>query len=233
MRKVSVLERDEAHAIEPAASSHVRLSDEARAARRERPSDRDRARSRRARAVRAQTVNMNRLSKRELERGRALYPVEEHDGGSRPKTRAECDDVERPCCFVSCRHNLYLDVSPTGAIKLNFPDLEPGDVAPDASCALDIAAHGGLTLEEVGRLTNITRERVRQMQDEALARLLERAGSALREQYSSEEDRRRRRLPLLSSSCDEDEEQREDEEDAGARDEIDPEQFASAELDDD
>src|SRR5215831_5555094 len=41
---------------------------------------------------------------------------------SRPKTRAECVNGPRPCQFVSCKHNLYLDVNPeTGSIKLNFP----------------------------------------------------------------------------------------------------------------
>src|SRR5687768_1099494 len=43
----------------------------------------------------------------------------------RPRTRAECVSGPRPCLFVSCKHNLYLDVNPeTGSIKLNFPDKE-------------------------------------------------------------------------------------------------------------
>ena len=43
----------------------------------------------------------------------------------RPKTRADCINGPRPCLFVSCKHNLYLDVNPeTGSIKLNFPDKE-------------------------------------------------------------------------------------------------------------
>src|SRR5271170_95860 len=45
--------------------------------------------------------------------------------GMRPRTRAECVNGPRPCLFVSCKHNLYLDVNPeTGSIKLNFPDKE-------------------------------------------------------------------------------------------------------------
>src|SRR5690242_4638453 len=43
----------------------------------------------------------------------------------KPKTRAECVNGPRPCLFVSCKYNLYLDVNPeTGSIKLNFPDKE-------------------------------------------------------------------------------------------------------------
>lgn len=81
----------------------------------------------------------------------------------RPRTRAECVDGLRPCPWVGCRHHLYLDVNPeTGSIKFNYPDLEPDELAE--TCALDIAAGGGITLEEVGGIMNITRERVRQIE---------------------------------------------------------------------
>jgi len=43
----------------------------------------------------------------------------------------------------------------------------------DASCALDVADRGGATLEEVGALINVTRERVRQIEVMALAHLAE------------------------------------------------------------
>jgi hypothetical protein len=76
----------------------------------------------------------------------------------------------RPCPHVSCRHHLYLDVSPrTGAIKLNVPDLEVWDLP--TSCALDVAENGATTLEDVGGILNLTRERIRQLELSALARL--------------------------------------------------------------
>ena len=76
----------------------------------------------------------------------------------------------RPCVFVGCKYSLYLDVNPhTGSIKLNHPSVEPGGLAQ--SCALDLAATGGLTLEEVGARLNLTRERVRQVETRALLRL--------------------------------------------------------------
>ena len=81
----------------------------------------------------------------------------------KPHTRGECLTRERRCIFVSCKYHLYLDVNPnTGTIKFNFPDLEPWEI-PE-TCALDIADKGGTTLEEIGDLMNLTRERVRQLE---------------------------------------------------------------------
>lgn len=120
--------------------------------------------------VRARTISIKRLSKRELERGRQLYPETDYP---KPELRAECaqgEFADRPCPFVSCKFHLYLDVSErTGAIKLNFPDLEVWEM-PE-SCALDIADRGGITLEEVGAIVNLTRERIRQLETKGLAKL--------------------------------------------------------------
>jgi hypothetical protein len=92
--------------------------------------------------------------------------------GIRPKTRAECINGPRPCLFVSCKHNLYLDVNPeTGSIKLNFPDKEIGEL--EHTCALDVAEKGGITLEEVGEIMNLTRERIRQVETRGLMKLRE------------------------------------------------------------
>jgi DNA-directed RNA polymerase sigma subunit (sigma70/sigma32) len=43
------------------------------------------------------------------------------------------------------------------------------------TCALDIADRGGITLEEVGFITNLTRERVRQVEVRGLLTLRARA----------------------------------------------------------
>lgn len=90
----------------------------------------------------------------------------------RPRTRGECPET-RPCPWVSCKYHLYLDVRPRfGRIKLTFPDLEPWEM-PE-TCALDVAdrASGeGTTLQEVGKFLNITRERVRQIEESALGKL--------------------------------------------------------------
>tara|TARA_B100001093_G_scaffold20855_1_gene18647 strand:- start:422 stop:688 length:267 start_codon:yes stop_codon:yes gene_type:complete len=65
---------------------------------------------------------------------------------------------------------LYLDVNPdTGSIKLNFPDLEVWEMRE--TCALDVADRGGITLEEVGEILNLTRERIRQVEVKGLQKL--------------------------------------------------------------
>lgn len=88
---------------------------------------------------------------------------------TRPSTRADCEKGERPCPFLSCRFHLYLDVTPAGGITLNFPDKELHELAE--TCALDVADRGGIILAEVGSLMNVTRERVRQIEAKAAARL--------------------------------------------------------------
>jgi hypothetical protein len=125
-----------------------------------------RRRKRRSRA-RAKTISIRRLSKTELNLGRMLYPETDY---WKPKMRSECADMERPCPFVSCKYHLYIDVHPVrGAIKINFTDVEVWEMTE--TCALDIADRGGITLEEVGEIMNLTRERVRQVETAGLAKL--------------------------------------------------------------
>ena len=130
---------------------------------------REQRRSRRKRQVRARSIYTPRLAKEELELGRKLFP----DGGEpRPRSRAECKNEPRPCPYVSCRYHLYLDVSPrTGSIKLNFPDLEVWELGE--TCALDVAERGGVTVEHLGAMLNVTRERIRQLEIRALTSLHE------------------------------------------------------------
>ncbi len=96
--------------------------------------------------------------------GRLLYP----ERFGRPRTRADCKDLPRPCPFVGCQFNLYLDVTPLGTIRWNY-GCEPWEMA--SSCARDAADEGGMTLEETGAMIGITRERVRQLETAALERL--------------------------------------------------------------
>ena len=86
--------------------------------------------------------------------------------------------MPRPCPFVSCAHHLYLDVNPeTGAIKLNFPHLEVWEMAE--TCSLDVADRGGITLEEVGAMLNLTRERIRQVEVRGLYKIKDHTGNEL------------------------------------------------------
>lgn len=90
---------------------------------------------------------------------------------ARPRFRNECP-VQRPCPFVGCRYHLYLDITETGNIKYNFYGIEPWELK--TSCALDVADENSqdlLSLTDIGRYMGLTRERVRQIEKDALERL--------------------------------------------------------------
>ncbi|HCF59008.1 MAG TPA: DNA-binding protein [Myxococcales bacterium] len=142
---------------------------------------------------RSKTMSRKEMA-RDLRRRRMLGlidPEEEELLGSierlRPHTRADCANGARPCLFVSCKHHLYLDVNPeTGSIKLNFPDKEIWEL--DETCALDVADKGGITLEEVGAIMNLTRERIRQVETRGLLKLREAAEEELDPKDARERD---------------------------------------------
>lgn len=124
-------------------------------------------RRRRRTRPRSKTIAMKRLTREELRQGALMYPPVDIP---RPTTREECRPQMRPCPWVACKHHLYLDINPeTGSIKINFPDLEPWELKH--TCALDVAERGGITLEEVGEIMNLTRERIRQVEVRGLLKL--------------------------------------------------------------
>jgi hypothetical protein len=125
---------------------------------------------------RSRTMSRKEMA-RDLRRRRLLGEVDPEEkellqviSETRPRTRADCANGSRPCLFVSCKHHLYLDVNPeTGSVKLNFPDKEIWEL--EETCALDVADRGGITLEEVGTIMNLTRERIRQVETRGLLKL--------------------------------------------------------------
>ncbi len=127
-------------------------------------------------STRAITISAKRTGKADLLRMQEdnflNYPTEIE----RPQTRGDCANAVRPCPWVSCRHHLAIDVHQVrGSIKINFPDLEVWEMAD--TCSLDVADRAGITLEEVGKIMNITRERTRQLEEEACTQLV-RSGEA-------------------------------------------------------
>lgn len=107
------------------------------------------------------TIAARNLSKVDLSDGLPYDPEELER--LRPRVRSDCLGGPRPCPWVGCKYHLYLDINPrTGSIKLNFPDIEPWEMTQ--SCVLDIADQGPVTLEDVGRIMNLTRERIRQLE---------------------------------------------------------------------
>lgn len=95
----------------------------------------------------------------------------------RPLSRSECPPY-RPCPYVSCRYNLFLDVTRRGRLRLNFPKKDIIEL--ESSCALDVARTGPRTLEQIGRIMGgISRERVRQIEQAALNALRQHGGDVL------------------------------------------------------
>jgi hypothetical protein len=116
---------------------------------------------------RSKTLSTRRLTREEIREADEVITALED---LRPRDRGQCVTGARPCPWVSCKFHLYLDVNPeTGSIKLNFPDLEVWEM-PE-TCALDVADRGGITLEEVGEILNLTRERIRQVEVHGLEKL--------------------------------------------------------------
>lgn len=113
------------------------------------------------------TLTKRPLSRAEIRAGLILSAEPPID---RPRSRSDCIDGPRPCPWVGCRHHLYLDVVPqTGSIKLPFGLRDVSDI-PE-TCSLDVAARGPLKLAEVGRVMNVTRERIRQLECRGLISL--------------------------------------------------------------
>lgn len=122
------------------------------------------------RQSREKTLSRRALARMFREKGRVPEETVLWMEALRPTLRSQCRGSARPCPHVSCRYHLYLDVNPeTGSIKLNFPNIEVWEMKE--SCALDIAERGGVTLEEVGQLMNLTRERIRQLESHGLSQV--------------------------------------------------------------
>lgn len=79
-----------------------------------------------------------------------------------PVTRADCIDGPRPCPFTRCRHHLDREEKNQ---RLVAPRAHP------ETCALDVADRGEHTLEEVGAIMGLTRQRVEQIEKLAMAKL--------------------------------------------------------------
>lgn len=90
----------------------------------------------------------------------------------RPRNRSECRDGERPCPWVSCRYHLAIEVDERSGRVTERPALHD-PTAP--SCAIDVADSGEQTLERIGELLGVTRERVRQIETSGMTRMQKRS----------------------------------------------------------
>lgn len=123
-----------------------------------------------AKPVKPRTVSHRQLKREKTKAEKEGHPRLEVIEYKRPSVREDCRTKARPCLFVSCSHHLYLDVTEKGSIVFNYPDKEPWELKE--TCSLDVAEkEDGQTLDEIGGLLNLTRERVRQVERSALDKL--------------------------------------------------------------
>ncbi len=102
-------------------------------------------------------------------------------GPRRPQRRGECAGGTRPCTWTTCKYHLLPDV---GAKSPGSPAVRLEDLSE--TCALDCADRGGLSLEEVASVLHLTRERVRQIESAALAKIAASPGAAALGEYLAE-----------------------------------------------
>ena len=116
-------------------------------------------------------------------------PVDDHDAEpadvdepqayaiERPRRRGDCADGPRPCPWLGCRYHMALRIR-----RLSIT-VDPAFWAGEMrhTCALDVAAEGEHTLEAVGDLWGLSRERIRQIEQGALSHIGEAALVTLRE----------------------------------------------------
>lgn len=111
------------------------------------------------------------LTATKLAAGRVHLRLVDELDAERPRRRADCIDGPRPCPWVGCRHNAFLDVTSSGSITFNQGDAEPDEVPAERSCTLDIADRGGSTLEDVSEVFRFTRQAANNLEAKALGSL--------------------------------------------------------------
>ena len=120
-------------------------------------------------------------------------PIDEPGSGERPKLpplvgtniRRLCTDVDAmpmPCPRVECRYHLATDAHYRGEMSrttvkqgttLHYSPVakEQGLDGMPETCALEVAERGEHSLVEIGKMLGFSRERARQVEENALRRL--------------------------------------------------------------
>jgi len=110
-----------------------------------------------------------------------------------PLTRADCENSERPCPYISCRAHTLIELLPGSMVMVNYPapykihsqDLDKLDLdvldRMGETCSLDVANRGEHTLEQVGEILRFSRQRGEQIEKTAREKLLRAHGPMLRE----------------------------------------------------
>ena len=112
---------------------------------------------------------------------------------ARPRNegQADCSNIPdaAPCPFLGCRMHLGKETE-RWILKLNFPDREVWELP--ATCTFRVVRdRGALSLEEVGKIVNLTQERVSQIEESGRAKLKRWARGRRRIQTGERSDRPR------------------------------------------
>jgi len=105
---------------------------------------------------------------------------------SPPKRRRDCPPLPELCPFIECRYHLWTDRVHRGRVMILAASSAYGD--PAHFCALHEADQGPKTLEQVGVVYGVSRERIRQLEAESMAVLRAVNPSLLRELLSVVDD---------------------------------------------
>ena len=90
----------------------------------------------------------------------------------RPVTRCDCENGVRPCPWVGCRYHLAVQITDAGSLVIANPEIPPWEM--EHTCSLDVAdTYGGLTMSSVGALMCLTRERIRQIENTAVEKMVQ------------------------------------------------------------
>lgn len=104
------------------------------------------------------------LSEEDREEYKSIIKELQDEGSAvfKPRKRCDCEGVPRPCPFVSCKYNTYLDVDGT-TLRLNYGDTDVWETNPKTSCVLDIIDDNpqGLSNDRIGKILGVSRETIR------------------------------------------------------------------------
>jgi hypothetical protein len=91
----------------------------------------------------------------------------------------------RPCPWATCEFHMAVEINRAGGLRVmkGWDETDEKGRALRPTCLIDLALEGGMSLEEVGRVFGIVRERVRQIESSAL-RKLRKGGVDLRQTLS-------------------------------------------------
>jgi len=92
-----------------------------------------------------------------------------------PSTRADCPTVEESCPYIFCRYHLWFDGMDTSGEPIESGCY--GDT--DHTCCLNEIdkSPGGMDLSEIGQILGLTKQRIHQIEGDALKYLRKHAGN--------------------------------------------------------